>query len=154
MDNDSYIHNLPPYSFIEKPTIIANSDEWMDLKQQFAGITEETVSGNNNGEIGFDPLDQPETETYIKNPAILIAKRNITSAKDILDYLGSLMETTEIDISASDERSTTRRSFFKPDLLPEGSDELLAKKELERNILNKTNNILLTPTDILEAAQE
>jgi hypothetical protein len=154
MENDSYIHNLPPYSFIEKPMIVANTDEWIDLQQQYAGITEEKVNDNNPGEIFFDPLDQPETETYIKNPDILIAKRNITSAQDILDYLGSLMETTEMESSVSDERSTTRRSFFKPDLLPQGSEETLFQKKLERDNLNSTENLILTPTDILQAAKE
>ena len=150
MDDDSFIHHLPPYSFIEKPMEMANNEEWANWKQHLISITEAT--DRSPGEIGFDPLDQPETEAYGNNPSILIAKRNISSAKDILDYLGSLMGQQTV----AEEIGTTKRSFFKPDLLPEGvQEEVLVQEESRPTIddMNKKNSLILTAEDIMQAVQ-
>ena len=150
MDDDSFIHHLPPYSFIEKPMEMANNEEWANWKQHLISITEAT--DRSPGEIGFDPLDQPETEAYGNNPSILIAKRNISSAKDILDYLGSLMGQQTM----AEEIGTTKRSFFKPDLLPEGvQEEVLVQEESRPTIddMNKKNSLILTAEDIMQAVQ-
>jgi hypothetical protein len=158
MEDDSYIHNLPPYSFIEKPTQLASNEEWTDLKKQygfFSSDSEDTKTSKPPGQVFFDPFDQPETQAYEKNPAIIIAKRNITTAEEILDYLGSLMKTTGDNPPETDERDTTTRSFFIAGLMPEPLQELSKLKGSEKTTISQ-NNIKnsLTAEDIYDAAQE
>ncbi len=153
-EDDSYIHNLPPYSFIEKPLQLSDKEEWLDLRDQYSflnGNNEASMTEKNPGQIEFDPLDQPETQAYDKNPAILIAKRNITTAQDILNYLGSLMETVGKEGPVGDERDTTTRSFSKSGPWPPDVEE---GTEPRANQSTRVNSLFLTAEDIMQAAQE
>jgi len=91
-----------------------------------------------NNEISFDLADQPLSMPYAKNPSILVARRNISSSSDILDYLSQLMNAANILKGENDEeregidRDTTTRTFFKPDLLQANANPLILLQGLEK----------------------
>jgi len=100
-------------------------------------VTEPELIKSDN-EINFDLENQPPSMPYSKNPAILVARRNISSSSDILDYLSQLMSTAKKleNVNGGQlegiDRDTTIRTFFKPDLLQPNSDPLPLLQGLEK----------------------
>ena len=133
-------------------------------------VTEpQLIEGDNT--ISFDSSDQPPAMPYANNPSILVARRNISSSTDILDYLSTLMSAANkmnkrngLDQQALD-RGTTIRTFFKSDLL-QGSTvpdtrrpELVPIPETEvkeapaQEFVPSFNSDWLTAGDLLEASE-
>ena len=135
-------------------------------------VTEpQLIEGDNT--ISFDSSDQPPAMPYANNPSILVARRNISSSTDILDYLSSLMSAANkmnkrsgLDQQQALDRGTTIRTFFKTDLLqgsaisdprrpelvpipdvPTAANEVPAKE-----VIPSFNTDWLTAGDLLDAA--
>ena len=96
------------------------------LEAETQSVTQpQVIEGSNS--LYFDSTDQPPSQPYHNNPNILVARRNISSSTDVLEYLNELMK--------GDERETTMRSFFKPDLLSVASkfpEEFPLLKEIDK----------------------
>ena len=96
------------------------------LETEIQAVTQpQVIEGSNR--LYFDSTDQPPSQPYRNNPNILVARRNISSSTDVLEYLNELMK--------GDEKETTMRSFFKSDLLPVASsfpEEFPLMKEIDK----------------------
>merc|ERR1712029_1227610 len=99
---------------------------------------------------------------YANNPSILIAKRNISSTNDVLGYLGELMKGNKNELQPQNTMdsgtTSTMRSFFKPDLLPDISYSDLKKlNTLQESLVTPASQDQfnwLTAEDILNAAED
>ena len=115
---------------------IPNLNKILHEKEIESAKKPELIKSNN--EISFDLTDQPLSMPYAKNPSILVARRNISSSSDILDYLSQLMNAANVLKDENDEeidgidRDTTIRTFFKPDLLQDNADPLPLLQGLEK----------------------
>ena len=100
------------------------------LEAETQSVTQpQVIEGSNS--LYFDRTDQPPSQPYLNNPNILVARRNISSSTDVLEYLNELMKES----SSAEERETTMRSFFKPDLLSVASkfpEEFPLLKEIDK----------------------
>ena len=100
------------------------------LEAETQSVTQpQVIEGSNS--LYFDSTDQPPSQPYHNNPNILVARRNISSSTDVLEYLNELMKES----SSAEERETTMRSFFKPDLLSVASkfpEEFPLLKEIDK----------------------
>ena len=104
------------------------------LEAEVQSVTQPQVVDSSNS-LYFDSTNQPPSEPYPHHPNILVAKRNISSSNDVLQYLNELMKGSGKfqDKENFDERETTMRSFFKPDLLPaEFSEDFPLLKEIDK----------------------
>ena len=115
---------------------IPNLNKILYEKETESAKKPELIKSNN--EISFDLTDQPLSMPYAKNPSILVARRNISSSSDILNYLSQLMSAANAlkDENAEEidgiDRDTTIRTFFKPDLLQDNADPLPLLQGLEQ----------------------
>ena len=102
----------------------------------------QVIQGSNS--LYFDSTVQPPSQPYHNHPNILVAKRNISSSSDVLEYLNELMKESG---SSVEERETTMRSFFKPDLLPASQfpEEFTLLKEIDKvqESLGNNKNLLV-----------
>ena len=101
----------------------------LEAETQSAVTQPQVIEGSNS--LYFDSTDQPPSQPYHNNPNILVARRNISSSSDVLEYLNELMKES----SSAEERETTMRSFFKPDLLSAAStfpEEFPLLKEIDK----------------------
>ena len=165
MYNDATSTKSPPVSGLSRlPAPTLYHSDISILSGQV--VTEpQLIEGDNT--ISFDSSDQPPAMPYANNPSILVARRNISSSTDILDYLSTLMSAAnkmnkrnDFDQQALD-RGTTIRTFFKSDLLQGGAisdprrpeldivEEVPAKKEIFNSDFNSD---WLTAGDLLDAA--
>jgi hypothetical protein len=133
----------PELSYLKKDTLpqyyhanIPNLSNILHETEVQSATEPELIKSNN--EINFDLADQPLSMPYAKNPSILIARRNISSSSDILDYLSQLMNAANMLKGENDDeidgidRDTTIRTFFKPDLLQANANPLPLLQGLEK----------------------
>jgi hypothetical protein len=133
----------PELAFLQKDSLpqyyhanIPNLNKILYEKEIESANKPELVKSNN--EISFDLTDQPLSMPYAKNPSILVARRNISSSSDILNYLSQLMNAANDLKDQNDEaidgidRDTTTRTFFKPDLLQDNANPLPLLQGLEK----------------------
>ena len=113
------------------------------LETEIQGLAQpQVIQGSNS--LYFDSTVQPPSQPYHNHPNILVAKRNISSSSDVLEYLNELMKESG---SSVEERETTMRSFFKPDLLPASQfpEEFTLLKEIDKvqESLGNNKNLLV-----------
>ena len=119
------VTNYPPYYNAKLPDVLLES-----LYEEPSLVTPaQTIDSSNN--LFFESVNQPPSQPYANNPSILIAKRNISSTNDVLGYLGELMKGNKNELQPQNTMdsgtTSTMRSFFKPDLLPDISYSDLKK---------------------------
>ena len=136
---------LPKPSFysVKTPPFLNEIVLETELKTETVAPPSKTQTVDSSNILYFDSTLQPPSQPYDKHPNILVAKRNISSSNDVLDYLNELMKDKETPDSINlNDKETTMRSFFKPDLLPtDFSEDFPILKEIDKVQESLGNNI-------------